>query len=55
MLWPKKDSYKELDNEKNSCGSQIPLPHPPPPNFSNGPSLSLRKNKQSSSPGTSIG
>ena len=37
MLWPKKNSYKEFDNEKNSCGSQIPLP---PHNFSNGPSLS---------------
>ena len=38
MLWPKKNSYKEFDNEKNSCGSNIPLP-PPPNNFSNGPSL----------------
>ena len=37
MLWPKKNSYKEFDNEKNSCGSKIPLP--PPHNFSNGPSL----------------
>ena len=37
MLWPKKNSYKEFDNEKNSCGSKIPLPHPH--NFSNGPSL----------------
>ena len=35
MLWPKKNSYKEFDNEKNSCGSKIPHPH----NFSNGPSL----------------
>ena len=26
MLWPKKNSYKEFDNEKNSCGSKIPLP-----------------------------
>ena len=25
MLWPKKNSYKEFDNEKNSCGSKIPL------------------------------
>ena len=32
----KKNSYKEFDDEKNSCGSKIPLPH----NFSNGPSLS---------------
>ena len=37
MLRPKKNSYEELDNEKNSCGSKIPLP--PPLNFSNGPSL----------------
>ena len=28
MLWPKKNSYKEFDNEKNSCGSKIPLPPP---------------------------
>ena len=36
MLWPKKNSYKEFANEKNSGGSKIPLlPH----NFSNGPSL----------------
>ena len=38
MLWPKKNSYKESDNEKkNSCDSKTPLP--PPDNFSNGPSL----------------
>ena len=24
----KKNSYKEFDNEKNSCGSEIPLPPP---------------------------
>ena len=36
MLWPKKNSYKEFDNKKNSCGSKIPLPRH---NFSNGPSL----------------
>ena len=36
MLWPKINSYKEFDKEKNSRGSKIPLhPH----NFSNGPSL----------------
>ena len=36
MPRPKKDSYKEFDNEKNSCGSKIPhSPH----NFSNGASL----------------
>ena len=29
MLTPKKYSYKEFDNEKNSCGLKIP--HPPPP------------------------
>ena len=40
MLWPTKKSYKEFDNEKNSCGSKIPLPSPPN-NFSNGPSLSF--------------
>ena len=28
MLLPKKNSYKEFDNEKNSCGSRIPLPPP---------------------------
>ena len=27
MLWPKKYSYKEFDNEKNSWGSEIP-PNP---------------------------
>ena len=37
MLWPKKNSYKEFDNEKNSCGSKTPPL--PPNNFSNGPSL----------------
>ena len=29
MLWPKKNSYKKFDNEKNSCGSKIPLPPTP--------------------------
>ena len=24
MLYSKKNSYKEFDNEKNSCGSKIP-------------------------------
>ena len=38
MQGPEKNSYKEFDNKKNSCGSKIPLP---PHNFSNGPSLSL--------------
>ena len=36
MLWPKTHSYKEFDNEKNSCGSKIPFP---PNHFSNVPSL----------------
>ena len=27
MLWPKKNSYKEFDNEKYSFGSKIPLLH----------------------------
>ena len=34
ILWPKKNSFKEFDSEKNSCGSKIPLhlnPTPPPP------------------------
>ena len=36
MLWPKKNSYKEFNDEKkNSCGLKIPTPH----NFCNGPSL----------------
>ena len=35
MLWPKKNSYEEFDNEKKFCGSKIPHSH----NFSNGPSL----------------
>ena len=26
-----KNSYKEFDSEKNSCGSKIPLPPTPPP------------------------
>ena len=25
MLWPKKNSYKEFDDQKNFCGSKIPL------------------------------
>ena len=37
MRWPKKNSYKEFDNEKQF----LRLEHSPPPphNFSNGPSL----------------
>ena len=41
MLWPKKDLYKEFDNEKNSAAKKFPSP-PPPYNFSNGPSLKRR-------------
>ena len=39
MLWAKKNSYKEFDNEKNSCGSKMPQPHP---NVPNGPSLNVK-------------
>ena len=42
MLWPEKNSFKDLIKKKNSCSSKIPLPSPPPPpqhNFFNGPSL----------------
>ena len=28
MLRPKKNSYKEVDNDKNSYGSKIPQPPP---------------------------
>ena len=38
MLWPKKNSYKEFDNEKIFLRLEN---SPPPHNFSNGPSLSL--------------
>ena len=38
MLWRKKNSYKEFDNEKKF----LPLENSPPAhNFSNGPSLRL--------------
>ena len=37
MLRPKKNSYKEFDNEKKIPAAQKFLP--PPHNFSNGPSL----------------
>ena len=36
MLWPKKNSYKEFDNEKKFLRLEN---SPPPHNFSNGPSL----------------
>ena len=29
LLRPKKNSYKEFDDEKNSCSSKIPLSPPP--------------------------
>ena len=39
MLWPKKNSYKEFDNEKKF----LRLENSPPPShkFSNGPSLRI--------------
>ena len=43
MLWPKKNSYKEFDNEKKFLRLEN-SPRPPPRrhNFSNGPSLNSR-------------
>ena len=38
MLWPKKNSFEEFDNEKNSCGSKVLLLQPP---SHNGPSLNI--------------
>ena len=38
MLGPKKNSYKEFDNEKKFLRLKN-SPPPPPHNFSNGPSL----------------
>ena len=41
MLWPKKNSYKEFDNEKKFLRLEnSPSPH----NFSNGPSLNMIRN-----------
>ena len=40
MLWPKKNSYKEFDNEKKFLWLENSAP-PPPHTFSNG--LSLRR------------
>ena len=37
MLWPKKNSYKEFDNEKKFLG--LENSPPPPHSFSNDPSL----------------
>ena len=39
MLWPKKNSYKEFDDEKKFLRLEN---SPPPPNFSSGPSLTVR-------------
>ena len=43
MLKPKKNSYKEFDNEKKFLRLEN---SPPPHNFSNGPSLSSQKAKE---------
>ena len=42
MLWPKKNSYQEFDNEKKFL-RQENSPPPPPHNFSNGPFLIMHK------------
>ena len=42
MLWPKKNSYQEFDNEKKFLRFEN-SPPPPPIIFSNGPSLSGRR------------
>ena len=39
MLRPKKNSYKEFDDEKKFLRLENSPPPPPPHNFSNGPSL----------------
>ena len=41
MLWPKKNSYKEFNNEKKF--PRLENSHLPPHNFSNGLSLSRLK------------
>ena len=38
MLWPKKNSYKEFDNEKKFLRLENSPLTPSPHNFSNGPS-----------------
>ena len=43
MPWPKKNSYKEFDNEKKFLRLENPHPHH---NFSNGPSLRQVKRKE---------
>ena len=40
MLWPKKNSYKEFDNENKFL--RLENSTPPSHNFSNGPSLRLK-------------
>ena len=42
MLWPKRNSYEEFDNEKKFLRLEN-SPPPPPNNLSNGPSLSQWK------------
>ena len=42
MLWPKKNSYKESDNEKKFLRLEN-SPPPPSLNFSNGPSLTTKQ------------
>ena len=42
MLWPKKHSYKEFDNEKKFLRLKNLPPPPPPHNFCNGPSLTRK-------------
>ena len=46
MLWPKKNSYEEFDNEKKFLRLEN---SPPPHNFSNGLSLSFGAAKALSS------
>ena len=43
MLWPKKNSCKEFDNEKKFLRLEN-SPPPPPHKFSNGPSLKANRN-----------
>ena len=43
MQGPEKNSYKEFDNEKKFLRLENSPPHPPPHNFSNGPSLIVRQ------------
>ena len=45
MLWAKKNSYKDFDNEKKFLQLEN---SPPPNNFSNGPSLTVTSYLQTS-------